>query len=170
VSETKPTLHIQWVRSGIGFPLRQKEVVRSLGLRRLNHVVERPDTPQIRGLVAKIPHLVKVVERAAASGSLALPEYVIVPPERQPVSKPAADAPANVASVESAAAAALAAETAVAAGENPEPLAEKPERKRAQKGKAKEIATSKPKAPKAASKPKVKASASKQEKAAKSKK
>ena len=59
------TIHIKWVRSGIGFTYRQKEMVRSLGLRRMNQVVARPDTAQIRGLVARIPHLVEIVNEPA---------------------------------------------------------------------------------------------------------
>ncbi|MFQ5737908.1 MAG: 50S ribosomal protein L30 [Acidobacteriota bacterium] len=55
-------LKIQYVRSMIGRSKRQKAVVRGLGLRKLNQVVERPDTPCIRGMVAKIPHLVEVIE------------------------------------------------------------------------------------------------------------
>ena len=51
------TIRIKWIRSGIGFTYHQKHIVRSLGLRKLNQEVERPDTPQIRGLVAKVPHL-----------------------------------------------------------------------------------------------------------------
>ncbi|MBI2821648.1 MAG: 50S ribosomal protein L30 [Acidobacteria bacterium] len=57
------TLRIQYVRSSIGFARRQKEIVRGLGLTRLNQVVERPDTPQIRGMVRKIPHLVTILEQ-----------------------------------------------------------------------------------------------------------
>ena len=53
---------IQWVRSWIGCPEKQRAVVRGLGLRRLGHAVERVDTPAVRGMVKKIPHLVKVVE------------------------------------------------------------------------------------------------------------
>ncbi len=52
---------IRWVRSWIGCPEEQRAVVRGLGLRRLGHVVERVDTPAVRGMVKKIPHLVKVV-------------------------------------------------------------------------------------------------------------
>ncbi len=52
---------IQWVRSWIGCPEKQRAVVRGLGLRRLGQVVERVDTPAVRGMVKKIPHLVKVV-------------------------------------------------------------------------------------------------------------
>jgi large subunit ribosomal protein L30 len=55
-------IKIQQVRSPIGFPPPQHEALRSLGLRRIRHVVEREDTPAVRGLVAKIPHLVKIVE------------------------------------------------------------------------------------------------------------
>jgi large subunit ribosomal protein L30 len=78
------TIHIQWLRSGIGFPSRQKEMVRSLGLRRLNEVVERPDTPQIRGLVAAIPHLVRIVAPRAAPAWASVAEYDILPPEVAP--------------------------------------------------------------------------------------
>ena len=45
---------------------------------RLNQVVERPDTPQIRGLVARMPHLVEVVSETAAVKLLG-PEYTIIP-------------------------------------------------------------------------------------------
>ena len=55
-------LRIQYVRSAIGFTKRQKETVRGLGLTKLNQIVERPDTPQVRGMVSKIPHLVAVLE------------------------------------------------------------------------------------------------------------
>lgn len=57
------TVRIRYIRSAIGFNRRQKETVRALGLTKLNQVVERPDTPQIRGMVLKIPHLVTLVER-----------------------------------------------------------------------------------------------------------
>jgi large subunit ribosomal protein L30 len=53
---------IQWYRSAIAAPEKHKVIVRSLGLTRLNQVVERPDTPAIRGMVAKIPHLLRIVE------------------------------------------------------------------------------------------------------------
>lgn len=75
------SIHIKWVRSGIGFPYRQKAMIRSLGLLRLNQVVERPDTPQIRGLVANIPHLVSVVSEPVKPVWVATPEYNIFPPE-----------------------------------------------------------------------------------------
>ena len=52
----------QYYRITIAFPKTQKEIVRSLGLRKLNQVVERPDTPSMRGAVAKVPHLLRIVE------------------------------------------------------------------------------------------------------------
>jgi large subunit ribosomal protein L30 len=55
-------IKIQYYRSTIAFPSKQKEIVRSLGLRKLNQTVERPDTPSMRGAVAKVPHLLRIVE------------------------------------------------------------------------------------------------------------
>ena len=54
-------IHLKWVRSAICAPTKQKKVVKGLGFTRLNQVVERPDTPAIRGMVAKVPHLVEIV-------------------------------------------------------------------------------------------------------------
>ncbi len=59
------TLRIRQVRSQIGRPRKQREVLRSLGLRRIRHEVRRPDTPAVRGMVAKIPHLVEIVEESS---------------------------------------------------------------------------------------------------------
>jgi large subunit ribosomal protein L30 len=50
------------VRSAICTPEKHKKVVRGLGFTRLNQVIEREDTPAIRGMVDKVPHLVKVVQ------------------------------------------------------------------------------------------------------------
>jgi large subunit ribosomal protein L30 len=55
-------LRLKYVRSTICTPLKHKRVVRGLGFTRLNQVIERPDTPAIRGMVAKVPHLVEIVE------------------------------------------------------------------------------------------------------------
>lgn len=55
-------IRIEQVRSAIGRPQPQREVLRSLGLRRIRHVVERQDTPAVRGMVNKISHLVRVLE------------------------------------------------------------------------------------------------------------
>jgi len=46
----------------IGCPEKQRATVRGLGLRRMHQVVEREDTPQVRGMVQKIPHIVTIVE------------------------------------------------------------------------------------------------------------
>jgi len=59
------TLKIRQIRSGISTPRGHRDALRSLGLRRLRHVVERSDTPAVRGLVRKIPHLVEIVEEKA---------------------------------------------------------------------------------------------------------
>ena len=56
-------LHLKWVRSAICAPQRQKRVVKGLGFTRLNQIVERPDNPAIRGMVAKVPHLVEIVQK-----------------------------------------------------------------------------------------------------------
>ena len=56
------SIQIRWVRSGIGTPEKQRRVIRGLGFRKLNQVVERPDTPAIRGMIAKVRHLVEIVE------------------------------------------------------------------------------------------------------------
>jgi large subunit ribosomal protein L30 len=55
-------LRIQYYRSAIGFPKTQKEVVRSIGFTKLNQTIERPDTPATRGAVAKVPHLLRIIE------------------------------------------------------------------------------------------------------------
>jgi len=62
VAETGATLKIQYVRSAIGSPVKHKLVIKSLGFKRLNQVVDRVDTPAIRGMVAQVPHLVKILE------------------------------------------------------------------------------------------------------------
>ena len=55
-------IRIQYYRSFIATPKTHKQMVRSLGLTKLNQVVERPDNPSTRGAVAKIPHLLRIVE------------------------------------------------------------------------------------------------------------
>jgi large subunit ribosomal protein L30 len=58
----KSTIRIQYYRSFIAAPKTQKVMVRSLGLSKLNQIVERPDTASMRGAVAKVPHLLRIVE------------------------------------------------------------------------------------------------------------
>ncbi len=55
-------IHLKWVRSAICAPVQQKLVVKGLGFTRLNQVIERPDNPAIRGMVAKVPHLVEILQ------------------------------------------------------------------------------------------------------------
>ncbi len=58
----KKTIKVQQIKSAIGYNKSQREVLRGLGLRRIRHTVEREDTVEIRGMVAKVSHLVKIVE------------------------------------------------------------------------------------------------------------
>ena len=55
-------IKIKLVGSPICTPEKHKAIVRALGLKKLNQVVERPDTPAFRGMAAKVPHLLRVVE------------------------------------------------------------------------------------------------------------
>lgn len=61
-SPTGSTIRIQYYRSFIAAPKTHKQMVRSLGLTKLNQVVERPDSPTMRGAVAKVPYLLRIVE------------------------------------------------------------------------------------------------------------
>jgi large subunit ribosomal protein L30 len=56
------TLKVKMIGSVIGCPEKQRATVRGLGLRRLHQVVEREDTPMVRGMVKKVPHLATIVE------------------------------------------------------------------------------------------------------------
>ena len=56
------TVKIEMIGSVIGCTEDQRATVRGLGLRKLHQVVEREDTPMVRGMIRKIPHLVAVVE------------------------------------------------------------------------------------------------------------
>ena len=51
---------IRWKKSAIGYPRNQVRVIKALGLKRLQHEVEHEDTPNIRGIVHKVRHLVEV--------------------------------------------------------------------------------------------------------------
>ena len=63
------TIRVKMIGSVIGCPEKQRATVRGLGLRRMNQVVERLDTPEVRGMVKKIPHLVAIVEDFASAKS-----------------------------------------------------------------------------------------------------
>ena len=56
------TVRLKWVRSAIGCTRDMRATVRGLGFRRMQQVVEREDTPSVRGMVEKVRHLVIVVE------------------------------------------------------------------------------------------------------------
>ena len=55
-------LRVTQVKSTIGTKPKQRGTLRALGLRKINQTVELPDRPEIRGMVAKVPHLVRVDE------------------------------------------------------------------------------------------------------------
>ncbi len=59
---TKKYIKIMQTSSPIGCPKKQREVLKGLGLRKIGQVVKRLNTPAIRGMVNKIPHLVKILE------------------------------------------------------------------------------------------------------------
>jgi large subunit ribosomal protein L30 len=61
-SERSKTLRITLVRSPLGNTERHKATVRALGLHRIRQTVEQPDTPAVRGMLAKVAHMVKVEE------------------------------------------------------------------------------------------------------------
>ena len=56
-------IRIRQVRSGIGCPVEMRETLKALGLGKLHRVTERVDTKETRGMIAKIPHLVRVIEQ-----------------------------------------------------------------------------------------------------------
>jgi len=60
-----PILRITMVKSPIGYTKRQKNTIRALGLRRMNQTVTQKDSDVIRGMIAKVSHLVKVEEGEA---------------------------------------------------------------------------------------------------------
>lgn len=55
-------LRIRWKKSTIGYNQRQRDTIRSLGLRRLNATVVREDSPSVRGMIERVRHLVEVAD------------------------------------------------------------------------------------------------------------
>ncbi len=53
-------LKIKWVVSFIGCPRDMRQTIRGLGFRRMQQVIEHPDTPEVRGMIAKVHHLVRI--------------------------------------------------------------------------------------------------------------
>ena len=60
MSENQKTIKLTYHRSAIGFSKDQKATVHSLGFRRLNQTLEKPDNPSVRGMVYKVRHLVRI--------------------------------------------------------------------------------------------------------------
>ena len=56
-------LKLKQIRSGIGCPVEMRETLKALGLGKMHRVTERIDSKEVRGMVAKIPHLVEIVEQ-----------------------------------------------------------------------------------------------------------
>ncbi len=56
------TIKIKQIKSKIGYPVDQKRTLEALGLRKISHVVEKEDTPAIRGMIRKVHHLVAVID------------------------------------------------------------------------------------------------------------
>ena len=61
-NEESKKLRVKQIRSGIGCPRYMRETLKSLGLGKMHRVAERADTKEVRGMIARIPHLVEVVE------------------------------------------------------------------------------------------------------------
>jgi len=61
-TDSRKTLRVRQIRSGIGCPIEMRETLKALGLGKIRRIAERSDTKEVRGMIAKIPHLVEVVE------------------------------------------------------------------------------------------------------------
>jgi large subunit ribosomal protein L30 len=57
-----PKLRVTQIRGAVGKPRRQRDTLRALGLRRIRHAVVKEDRPEIRGMIARVEHLVEVEE------------------------------------------------------------------------------------------------------------
>ena len=62
MAESSKKIKVTQIRSGIGTEPNQRQTLRSLGLKRINDSVVQEDRPEIRGMVATVPHLVAVEE------------------------------------------------------------------------------------------------------------
>ena len=56
------TIKIKQIKSKIGYPVDQKATLKALGLHKISQVVEKEDTPVIRGMIRKVHHLVNVID------------------------------------------------------------------------------------------------------------
>ena len=57
-----PTIKIKQIKSKIGYPVDQKRTLEALGLHKISQVVEKEDSPVIRGMIRKVHHLVEVID------------------------------------------------------------------------------------------------------------
>jgi large subunit ribosomal protein L30 len=60
--KTMATIKVKQIKSKIGYPIDQKRTLQALGLHKISQVVEVEDNPSVRGMIAKVHHLVTVVE------------------------------------------------------------------------------------------------------------
>ena len=56
------TIKIKQIKSKIGYPVDQKRTLEALGIHKISQVVEKEDTPVIRGMIRKVHHLVEVID------------------------------------------------------------------------------------------------------------
>ena len=61
-SKDAKMLRVRQIGSGIGCPIEMRETLKALGLGKMHRVAERVDTPEVRGMIAKVTHLVEVVD------------------------------------------------------------------------------------------------------------
>ena len=61
-NKTMATIKVKQIKSKIGYPVDQKRTLEALGLRKIGQVVEKEDSPAIRGMVRKVHHLVTIVD------------------------------------------------------------------------------------------------------------
>ena len=59
-------LRITWVKSAIGYNRDQRRTIRAMGFHRLQETVEQEDNPSVRGMIAKVRHLVRLEKEEAA--------------------------------------------------------------------------------------------------------
>jgi large subunit ribosomal protein L30 len=62
MAAAEKTIKVTQVRSAIGTKPKHRGTLRALGLRRIGHSNELPDRPEIRGMIARVPHLIEVEE------------------------------------------------------------------------------------------------------------
>ncbi len=60
----EPTITVKWIRSVIGRPDNQRKTIRGLGFKRLNQTLALPDRPEIRGMIQRVNHLLKILEES----------------------------------------------------------------------------------------------------------